>query len=318
MTEITVGLPVHNGAQTLARAFDQMQAQTYTDFRLVVCDNASTDDTQRICKDYAARDSRIMYRRIDKLIPASENYRSLIIGASTPYFMWISHDDIWFPTFIEKCLGAIRNRPNVVCVVPRSNVINDEGKRKLDDDTAPLRGTPTQRMAMFLRKVSSNHRYYGVFRTDALQRSFPIGDWFFAYDWLVVALSTLEGEHEEIPEVLFEKFSNPQYHYFKSHSFEARTSLERLLPCLRFTKELHARIPVQVWRACLPKLVAINAELLSQRVESFHPWLRRPLGMLRKAVRILGNRNVVAQAPLKSEELDRRMASLHARPGDRS
>jgi glycosyltransferase involved in cell wall biosynthesis len=290
MTEITVGLPVHNGAQTLARAFDQMQAQTYKDFRMVVSDNASTDDTQRICKDYAARDSRITYRRIDKLIPASENYRGLIMDANTPFFMWISHDDIWHPTFIEKCLGAIRNRPGVVCVVPRSNIIDNEGRRTLDNDTAPLRGTQAQRMAQFLRKVNDNHRYYGVFRTEVLQRSFPIGEWFFAYDWLVVALSTLEGEHEEVPEVLFEKYANPQYHYFRSHSFEARTSLELFFPCLRFTRELHARVPVQVWRACLPELVAINIELLSLRIESFHPWRRKPLGMLRVAARALSNR----------------------------
>jgi glycosyltransferase involved in cell wall biosynthesis len=317
MTEITVGLPVHNGAQTLARAFDQMQAQTYADFRLVVSDNASTDDTQRICKDYAARDSRIEYHRIDKLIPASENYRGLIMGASTPYFMWISHDDIWLPTFIEKCLGAIRNRPNVVCVVPRSNVIEYDGRRTLDYDTAPLRGTAALRLALFLSKVSNNHRYYGVFRTDALQRSFPVGDWFFAYDWLVVALSTLEGEHEEIPDVLFEKYANPKYHYFRSHTFEARTSLEWLFPCLRFTKELHSRIPLPVWRACLPKLVAINAELLLQSVESFYPWLRRPLGMLRVVARFLGGRVVLTQTLLESKELHQRMASLHAKPGAR-
>jgi glycosyltransferase involved in cell wall biosynthesis len=300
MTEITVGLPVYNGGRTLARALDQMRAQSHTDFRLVISDTASTDDSQRICEYYAARDSRIIYRRSDKHIPGSQNFRNLVMDATTPYFMWITQDDIWLPTFIEKCLGAIRNRPGVVCVVPRSNIIDNEGRRILDNDTAPLRGTQAQRTALFLRKVNDNHRYYGVFRTEALQRSFPIGDWFFAYDWLVVALTTLEGEHEEVPEVLFEKYANSQYHYFRSHSFEARTSHERLFPCLRFTRELHARVPVRVWRACLPVLVAINIELLSKRQESFYPWLRGPLGLLRVAARVLSNRSVLTTKPLKS------------------
>jgi glycosyltransferase involved in cell wall biosynthesis len=281
----------------LARALDQMRAQSHTDFRLVISDHASTDDTRRICEEYAAQDSRIIYRRDDKHIPGSENFRNLVMNATTPYFMWITQDDIWFPTFIEKCLGLIRNRPGVVCVVPRSNIIEDNGRRRLDMDTAPLRGTPTHRMRLLLSRVYDNHRYYGVFRTAALQRSFPIGDWYFAYDWLVVALSVLEGEHDEVPEVLFEKYANPRYHYYRSHSFEARTPLERMLPWLRFTKELRARAPVQVWRACLPELVAINVEMLSQRLESFTPWLRWPLGGVRLAAKVVRNRAAMLPMP---------------------
>jgi glycosyltransferase involved in cell wall biosynthesis len=290
MAEITIGLPVRNGGESLARALDQMRAQTYTNFRLVISDNASTDDTRRICEEYAERDARIIYRRRDILIPGSENYRSLVMDATTPFFMWISHDDIWFPTFIEKCLTLIRSQPGVVCVVPRSNIIEKGGRRKIYKGTAPLHGTPAQRMRLFLSKVYFNHRYYGIFRTEALQRSFPIPDWYFAYDWLVVALSTLEGAHDEVPEILFEKFANPRYHYFRAHSFETRSPMERFLPCLRFTRELRARVPVQVWHACLPELVAINIEFMSQRLESFHTWLRGPLSLMRVATKIVRNR----------------------------
>ena len=58
-TLASIGVPVFNGARFLRQTLDSLLQQDYTPFELVVSDNASTDDTERIVREYAERDSRI-------------------------------------------------------------------------------------------------------------------------------------------------------------------------------------------------------------------------------------------------------------------
>ncbi len=60
---IGVGLPVYNGEEFLATAIDSVLAQTFPDFEVLISDNASTDRTEEICREYVARDSRVKYFR---------------------------------------------------------------------------------------------------------------------------------------------------------------------------------------------------------------------------------------------------------------
>ena len=52
---LTVGLPVYNGENYVAEALDSLLGQTFTDFELVISDNHSSDATEEICRQYAAR-----------------------------------------------------------------------------------------------------------------------------------------------------------------------------------------------------------------------------------------------------------------------
>jgi glycosyltransferase involved in cell wall biosynthesis len=61
---VTVGVPVYSGQRYLARALDFLLAQTFDDFEIVLCDNASEDRTAEICAAYAARDPRIRFHRM--------------------------------------------------------------------------------------------------------------------------------------------------------------------------------------------------------------------------------------------------------------
>lgn len=63
---ISIGLPVYNGERHIRQALDSLLAQNYGDFELIISDNASTDETQQICLEYAARDERIRYYRNER------------------------------------------------------------------------------------------------------------------------------------------------------------------------------------------------------------------------------------------------------------
>ena len=65
---VSIGLPVFNGEKFLPDTLDSILTQTYSDFELIISDNASTDKTGQICRDYAAKDQRICYYRNEENI----------------------------------------------------------------------------------------------------------------------------------------------------------------------------------------------------------------------------------------------------------
>jgi glycosyltransferase involved in cell wall biosynthesis len=63
---INIGMPVYNGAEFLHRAVDSLLSQTEGNFELLISDNASTDDTEAICREYLKRDPRVRYVRHER------------------------------------------------------------------------------------------------------------------------------------------------------------------------------------------------------------------------------------------------------------
>src|SRR2546421_5586268 len=72
---LSIGMPVYNGAQFISQSLDSLLKQTFSDFEIIICDNASEDATQAICREYARRDSRIRYYRNPANLGAGWNYR---------------------------------------------------------------------------------------------------------------------------------------------------------------------------------------------------------------------------------------------------
>ena len=71
--KVSIGMPVYNGEGFIHKALDSVQAQTFSDFELIISDNASTDATAEICKEYERRDKRIQYIRQPKNMGALFN-----------------------------------------------------------------------------------------------------------------------------------------------------------------------------------------------------------------------------------------------------
>lgn len=137
---VTIGLPVYNGAQFIEEALNSMLAQTFTDFELIISDNASTDQTEQICRSYAARDNRICYFRQARNIGAGNNFNYVFEYASGEYFKWIAHDDVYDPEFLSKCVRILDEAPpSVVLCVPRIKIIDERSNVISHDDFASRR-----------------------------------------------------------------------------------------------------------------------------------------------------------------------------------
>ncbi|QPK64918.1 glycosyltransferase [Methylomonas sp. LL1] len=110
---LTIGLPVHNGDVFLRAALDSILGQRFKDFIILVSDNASTDNTHEIAKEFELRDCRIKYIRQDRNLGAVENFLFVARDIRTPYFMWFACDDVMAPDFLETCINALETNPNV-------------------------------------------------------------------------------------------------------------------------------------------------------------------------------------------------------------
>lgn len=178
MAVISVGMPVYNGEQYLESAIDSVLAQTFGDFELLIADNSSTDRTEEICRDYAARDRRIQYFRHDENIGAAANYNFLFDKASCDYFRWNNSDDLLEPNLHERCYQTLEANPDAVLAAGTSVLIDADGERMRDyhDNLNIVHDAPSDRLRAFIDQVGLTNVIYGLMRREPLGRTELMGD----------------------------------------------------------------------------------------------------------------------------------------------
>ena len=104
---ISIGLPVYNGEKFLKKKLDSLLSQTFTNFEIIISDNASIDSTESICQTYLKKDSRIKYYRQEKNLGVIANYNFVLEKATNEYFVWTAVDDMMEPQFLEKMIQEL-------------------------------------------------------------------------------------------------------------------------------------------------------------------------------------------------------------------
>jgi glycosyltransferase involved in cell wall biosynthesis len=111
--KVSIGMPVYNGNPFIREALDSLLSQTFTDFELIISDNASTDATEAICREYASKDARIRYVRQPENRGASLNFKFVLDEAVGEYFMWAAADDVWSTQFVELTSAVLDSQSEV-------------------------------------------------------------------------------------------------------------------------------------------------------------------------------------------------------------
>jgi glycosyltransferase involved in cell wall biosynthesis len=204
---VTIGLPVYNGAKYIEQALDSILAQTYTDFELLISDNASTDATEAICRRYAETDSRIIYSRNPKNLGAAANYNRVIHLARGRYFRHAAHDDVLAPTNIERCVEVLDRFPDVVLAYPRMVMIDAAGEPTgtREHSLELEESRPSARFATYSHLCDDGSMcdpVFGLFRTAPLRETNLLGA-YIAADMILLAEMALRGRIVEVPEYLF-------------------------------------------------------------------------------------------------------------------
>lgn len=164
--QVTIGMPVYNGAKFIREALDSLLAQTFSNFELIISDNASTDATQAICEEYVCRDLRIRYVRQSENRGAAANFQFVLDEAVGEYFMWAAADDQWDANWLSNLLknfdaadfalrGLVKYQKNGVIIhafAPSSFLKGELIRCFLEDE-----------------KLGRAHHIYGLFKTTLIR-----------------------------------------------------------------------------------------------------------------------------------------------------
>lgn len=208
---LSIGFPIFNGEQYLAEALDSLLTQTFTDFELILSDNASTDNTPAICRHYVAQDERVCYYRNQHNIGAMQNWYRTFALSSGQYFTGAAHDDRYHPEFLQKCVAVLDQEPTVVLCYTKTKIIDQDGNFTRDFtveiDTASSK--PHVRLYNVIGIDYLCIQLFGVVRANAFRRARPYTG-YYGCDRNTLAELSLLGKVWEIPEYLFYHRLHPQ------------------------------------------------------------------------------------------------------------
>ncbi|HEY7890013.1 MAG TPA: glycosyltransferase family 2 protein [Steroidobacteraceae bacterium] len=198
---VSVGVPVYNGEAFLEDAIRSTLAQTLADLELILCDNASSDRTAEICRDYAARDHRVRYFRNPRNLGAAANYNLAFSHARGRYFKWLAHDDRMLPSFLAKTYRVLEDRADAVLCNTVISYIDPAGTQIGLYDTR-LTGadsySPSTRFAWMVLRSHTCVDFFGLIRRDALSGSLLHGS-FHGADRALLAQLSLRGRMVQLP-----------------------------------------------------------------------------------------------------------------------
>lgn len=209
---VSIGIPVYNGERYLTQAVESVLAQGFADLEIVIADNASTDRTGAIARDFARSDRRITYFRFGENVGPGRNFTKAFELSRGKYFNWLAHDDVLAPGYIAACVRVLEQDPSVVLCHAGTLFIDDRGSvigRFTEDlDTDLPRAHERFRVQLFNWKC---FELFGMIRRSALeQMPPPVFGLYGNSDGVLLARLSLLGRFRRIPEELFLNREHPQ------------------------------------------------------------------------------------------------------------
>ncbi len=210
---VSIGMPTYNRASTIRRAVDSLLNQTYKNIELIISDDGSTDETQKICEAYAAKDSRIKYIRHPQNTGHVNNFVFVLREAKGDYFMWAADDDRWGGEFIEKLVDTLNKNLSHNLAMSSYQRVYTDGEiydNVVFSGTADL--TDMSHYDLYkkmVRREPVHHCDYGLWRRDFLNKVFsrpkPEG---IHWDRIFMSEVALSTRIATIPDILFFKDQN--------------------------------------------------------------------------------------------------------------
>lgn len=272
---VVIGVPVHNGARFLRETLDSLMAQTYPNLELIISDNASTDETESICRSFL-RDDRVRYRRSSENIGASRNINSLFSEAKGKYFKLAAADDLHEPTYVERCVDSLEHDSAAVMAYARARFIDQNGSplAYVDPGFNLQSDSARDRLRYCIFATHWVNAIFGVMKTTALQKTRLLPD-YAGGDYEFLGELALTGKFIEIADTLFLRRLHPEASSQNAQNADWQVKHWRG----------NAGISLPCWNRCIDHLKTIfNAQLgpvqkLSLTGSLLHSmvWRRGPL-----------------------------------------
>lgn len=234
---VSIGMPTYNSAATLCASVESLLAQTFTDFELVISDNASTDGTWGLIEAFAARDPRVRAFRQPQNIGANGNYSAVFRASRGRYFKWASSNDWCSADLLKRCVELLDADSRIVLVASRARLFETSIDEFTDyaGDIACMQDNPVDRFIHVGTHLALNNAMNGLVRRETLSRTRLI-EHYPGADVVLVGHLALLGKIALLDAPLF---------YRRMDSATATRMMSE-------AAVHHHHYPVRTWRSILP------------------------------------------------------------------
>ena len=205
---VSICIPLYQKVDYVGRTIKSALAQTFTDFELVVLDNASTDGSAAVVDAFV--DPRLRVVRHAETVPIAANFNAAVAATEAPLVKVLMADDLIEPDALARQVAVMDAEPDVAVVLSRHHVVDDRDHIVARDRTlrtADLVGRQ-DRAAVVRRIVRHGGNPLGgpgnmLFRRPAFDKvgGFP-ADGSFALDVALAVRLTTVGDFYGLPETL--------------------------------------------------------------------------------------------------------------------
>lgn len=272
---VSVGMPVFNEARFLRKTLEALVKQEYPNLELIISDNASTDATPEICREFTEKYDWIRYHRFEVNKGPAQNFYTVLASAAGKYFMWAAGHDLWSSNYLSACVNILESHPRAIIAHGCSNWIDDQGKPfGREYGWVDTRGMNV--IARYFTIFWGNmHPILGVIRTEALQSS-PIINTVGA-DLIILSHLILLGDFVHAADTIWSRreirtdecsYKDKLKRYKNKDYRLASTIMDRLFPLARLPIEL-AKGVIQANQPLIVRLLILFLLLPSFPVRYF-------------------------------------------------
>jgi glycosyltransferase involved in cell wall biosynthesis len=176
--KVSLCLAAFDEERHIGEMLESIRCQTHRDIEVHVFDNASTDRTPAICRDYLA-DGRFRYHRNAVNIGPVRNYNRVHAVAEGEYVVPLSANDVLEPTFVERLLEVMQADPAVGLAAARIRVIDENSRLLPQDQWQPQRiyetssADPVAAGVTVMRNWHYANYFFGMYRRTVMERLQP-------------------------------------------------------------------------------------------------------------------------------------------------
>jgi len=175
---VSIGMPIYNDEKYVERSLDDLLAQTFIDFELIISDNGSTDNTTEICKRYAAKDHRIHYHRQPQNNGPLANFYFVYHQARGDFFMWAASDDRWDKDFINILVEKLNHDKSYACAFSPFISVDEYDQPISGIQHLDFSGRNTFTQIVKFNLSYNDAFFYAIFRRELIKGfKFPIWWW---------------------------------------------------------------------------------------------------------------------------------------------
>lgn len=147
--KISILMPVYNGDKYLSEAIVSVLSQSFTDFEFIIINDGSTDNSEKIIKEFQEKDNRILYFKNEKNLGIQKTLNIGLSFSKADYIARIDSDDIWCDKDkLRKQLDFLEKYPDHAIVGTAMETIDEKGG-KLQNIRYPLTDPEIRNVILF-------------------------------------------------------------------------------------------------------------------------------------------------------------------------